>query len=44
MVKPGQKVEHYNHYDILRTIEDNFGVQPLNAGDAKAKVITGIWN
>lgn len=45
MVKAGQKVDvRYNHYDILRTIEDNFGVQPLNAGDAHAKIITGIWN
>ncbi len=26
MVKPGQKVDtHYNHYDILRTIEDILG-------------------
>lgn len=45
MVKAGQKVDtRYDHYDILRTIEDNFGVQPLNAGDSHAKVITGIWN
>jgi len=45
MVKAGQKVEgRYDHYDILRTIEDNFGVQPLNAGDSHAKVITGIWS
>ncbi|MGH9529468.1 MAG: alkaline phosphatase family protein [Terriglobales bacterium] len=45
MVKKGEKVDtRYNHYDILRTIEDNFGVHSLSAGDAKAKVITGIWN
>ncbi len=45
MVKKGMKVnERYDHYDMLRTIEDNFGVQPINSGDSKAKVITGIWN
>ena len=45
MVKKGLKVnERYDHYDILRTIEDNFGLQSLNAGDSKAKVISGIWN
>jgi hypothetical protein len=45
MVKKGEKVNgRYDHYDILRTIEDNFGLQPLNAGDSKAKVINGIWN
>jgi hypothetical protein len=45
MVKKGEKVnERYNHYDILRTIEDNFGIQQLNVGDSKAKIIPGIWN
>jgi hypothetical protein len=45
MLKKGQKVgEPYDHFDLLRTIEDNFGLKPLNVGDAKAKVITGIWN
>jgi hypothetical protein len=44
MVKKGKKVsEPYDHFDVLRTIEDNFGLKPLNVGDAKAKVITGIW-
>jgi hypothetical protein len=45
MVKKGQKVsERYDHYDILRTVEDNFGVQPLNVGDTKARVIAGVWS
>jgi hypothetical protein len=45
MVKKGMKVnERYDHYDMLRTIEDNFGLQPINSGDSKARVITGIWN
>jgi hypothetical protein len=44
MVKKGQKVNHrYDHYDVLRTIEVNFGLQPLNSGDAKATVISDIW-
>jgi hypothetical protein len=45
MVKKGQKVHHrYDHYDVLRTIEVNFGLQPLNSGDGKATVIGDIWN
>lgn len=45
MLKKGKKVsEPYDHLNVLRTIEDNFGLKPLNVGDAKAKVITGIWN
>jgi phosphoesterase family protein len=44
MVKKGPVNERYDHYDILRTIEANFGLQQLNAGDSKAKVIRGIWN
>jgi hypothetical protein len=32
-----------NHYDVLRTIEDNFELGNLGRGDAKAKAITGIW-
>jgi hypothetical protein len=33
----------YTHYSVLRTIEDNFGLQPLTAGDRDAVPITGIW-
>jgi hypothetical protein len=45
MVNKGQKINHrYDHYDVLRTIEVNFGFEePLNAGDAKASVIRDIW-
>ena len=44
MVKTGQKISHrYNHYDVLRTIESNFGLSSLNSGDAKASVITDVW-
>jgi len=34
---------HYTHYSLLRTIEDNFGLKPLAAGDRDAVPITGIW-
>jgi hypothetical protein len=46
MVKKGQKVaKRYDHYDVLRTIEDNFGIQtPLNVGDSQASPISDIWN
>ena len=44
MVKKGMQVnDRYDHFDVLRTIEDNFGVPPLNVGDGKAKVIKDIW-
>ncbi len=33
----------YTHYNVLRTIEDNFGLQPLNEGDRAAAPITDIW-
>jgi hypothetical protein len=34
---------HYTHYNVLRTIEDNFGLEPLEAGDRDASAITDIW-
>ena len=49
MVKPASEQDaaalghHYNHYSVLRTIEDNFGLQPLTANDRDATPITGIW-
>ncbi|MCU1300146.1 MAG: putative acid phosphatase PHOa [Candidatus Sulfotelmatobacter sp.] len=33
----------YTHYNVLRTIEDNFGLQPLAEGDRDAAPITDIW-
>ncbi|MHB8217233.1 MAG: alkaline phosphatase family protein [Candidatus Sulfotelmatobacter sp.] len=33
----------YTHYNVLRTIEDNFGLQPLAEGDREATPITDIW-
>ena len=45
MVKPQEVPAAYNHYSVLRTIEDNFGLDPIhkNSGDGTASVITGIW-
>ncbi len=33
----------YTHYNVLRTIEENFGLQPLAEGDRAAAPITDIW-
>ncbi len=49
MVKPASQqdpavlAKHYNHYSVLRTIEDNFGLEPLTGNDRAAAPITGIW-
>jgi hypothetical protein len=45
MVKPQEITAAYNHYSVLRMIEDNFGLDPIHkeSGDGTASVITGIW-
>jgi len=49
MVKPANEQDpatlgkRYTHYSVLRTIEDNFGLEPLTANDRRAEPITGIW-
>ncbi|MBZ5545303.1 MAG: zinc dependent phospholipase C family protein [Acidobacteriia bacterium] len=43
MVKPGEITKTYTHYSVLRTIEDNFGLPPLNSGDSNAEPITEVW-
>jgi hypothetical protein len=49
MVKPASQQDPktlgklYNHYNVLRTIEDNFGLEPLTANDRNATPITDIW-
>ena len=49
MVKPANQQDpaslarHYTHYSVLRTIEDNFGLEPLTANDREAQPIIGIW-
>jgi len=40
---PAALAKHYNHYSVLRTIEDNFGLAPLTENDRNASPITGIW-
>lgn len=32
-----------NHFNVLRTIEDNFGLKPLADGDGRARPITDVW-
>jgi len=44
MVTPGCKVAMVsNHLNVLRTIEDNFGLEPLADGDGNARPITECW-
>ncbi|PYX46330.1 MAG: hypothetical protein DMG79_16745 [Acidobacteria bacterium] len=49
MVKPANQQDpkaldkRYTHYSVLRTIEDNFGLEPLTANDRDAAPITDIW-
>jgi acid phosphatase len=43
MVKSGEITKTYTHYSVLRTIEDNFGLLPLNSGDRDAQPITEVW-
>ena len=40
---PATLGQRYDHYSVLRTIEDNFGLDPLTANDRNAIPITGIW-
>lgn len=43
-VKPGTSNNtRYTHYDLLRTIEDNFKLGNLGREDAKASFISGVW-
>ncbi|HMD99447.1 MAG TPA: alkaline phosphatase family protein [Terriglobia bacterium] len=43
MVKPGEITKAYTHYSVLKTIEENFGLLPLNSGDTSAESITEVW-
>lgn len=44
MVKPGEYNAHYNHYNVLRTIEDNFHLShDLGNGDVRARTMRDIW-
>ena len=44
MIRPGTIIRgRRDHYDVLRMIEDNFGLCSLAGGDGAARPITGIW-
>ncbi|MGA5819426.1 alkaline phosphatase family protein [Kitasatospora sp. NPDC094028] len=44
-VAPGSSTAtHYNHYDVLHTLEDLAGVNAHAGNSAGANDITGIWN
>jgi len=43
MVEAKKIEEKYDFYNMLRTIEDAWGLGTLEANDAKSKPITGIW-
>lgn len=40
---PAALGRHYTHYSVLRTIEDNFGLEPLTDNDRNASPITDVW-
>lgn len=42
MVKPGQYGEKIDHYNVLRTIEDMYGLSPLGNSQG-AKAIKDVW-
>lgn len=44
MVQPGANIStHYNHYDVLRTIEDDFSLGSFQKNDRSAQDIEGPW-
>jgi hypothetical protein len=42
MVAPGQYAQHITHYDVLRTVEDLYGL-PYAGASASATPITNAW-
>jgi len=43
-VQPGQVVtDRFDHYSLLRTVEDNFGLGSLNRNDATAQPFAFLW-
>lgn len=34
---------YHDHFDLLRTVEDDFGLTPLANGDSAARPISGVW-
>jgi hypothetical protein len=35
--------KEFDHYGVLKTMEDNFGLPPLTSGDGNAAPITEAW-
>jgi hypothetical protein len=45
MVRPGYvESKPYDHYNVLRMVEDNFGLGTLAANDSVSSSITGVWS
>jgi hypothetical protein len=42
-VKPGVYGARYNHYSLLRTLEDGFGITRHLAHAARAHALAGVW-
>lgn len=42
MVQPGTSDQRIDHYSLLRTVEDMYGLRPLGQA-AQASPITGVW-
>ncbi len=42
MVKPGRSMQHIDHYSVLRTLLDFYGLPALGAS-RDAQAITGVW-
>lgn len=43
-VEPGARSDKaYNHYSLLRLVEDEFALGTLGENDAEAPAITGVW-
>lgn len=40
---PAALGKRYTHYNVLRTIEDDFGLEPLTTNDREAQPIMDIW-
>ncbi|HEV3342297.1 MAG TPA: alkaline phosphatase family protein, partial [Pirellulales bacterium] len=44
MVKPGQYNEAINHFNVLRTVEDMYGLTPTGTGASAASSITDVFS
>ncbi|MFL5349490.1 MAG: alkaline phosphatase family protein [Hyalangium sp.] len=43
MIEPGEEAEGYNHYSLLRTIEENFGLGSLGKNDTASNWFQFLW-